>query len=402
MLQIYIGEGDKRDWYYVRMHSFDYREGMVACRNLSNEAMLQYRVMDNGVNKYGEIYMNCDSISRDARDCSFHYRSGGSAIGLTCMESISYNIGDIRQLEDGRIVQLREIADGELIWAHFCFDGNNNWNEDTANLVCKHLGYDRVKPSGVAIEVITNMVYGLVDVKCPDSGNFSDCYSSIGSSNGRCDRSGRENDSVIAVECENIPTNATVTTTTVIAMSTNTSTSTNPRFGSSTTNGHELCGHTTYSTYSYNKNFLDEYMIYIIAGGFTAAVILICCIIGVCSVVGIMIYCIRKKYSLAAYVDDQVDEVREKPDSRQSTMSKQGEESYLPMASILNGTIGEQIEQDKHYYIMEDLLESAEYYQQQSYVPMRPKESKYVEVIEPYYTHIGRFREFRTPKPDWK
>ena len=385
MLQVFYGSDQTGNWYYVRMSSFDYREGMIACRNLSDEAMLEYREMyvDSSEDEYGEIYMNCDDFPEKTSDCGFFVNTGGSAIGLTCMESVNYSVGDVRQLEDGRIIQLREMKNGERIWAHFCFDGNENWDEHTANLACQSLGYDEVNPEGIAIEVESTMVYGVVNIECPTIGNFSECNSTTASNNGRCNQR-RGDDSVIAIECRNFPTNTPVLNNTAIS-----------RNVSSTTTGHS-CVHTTYSL---EKDIFDQYMVHIIAGGFAAIVILVCCIIGICSTVGVMVYCIRRRYrySVRSPVHMLQELAERKVDSRRSTLSKPGEEPYLPMKSILNGTIVEQMEQDKHYYIMEDLLESAEYFQQKN-KNNQGKESKYDDVIEPYYTHVGLVKPIRPPR----
>ena len=384
MLQVFYGDDKDGDWYYVRMSSFDYREGIIACRNLSNEAMLEYREMhvDNSVDEYGEIYMNCDDLPEKTSDCGFFVNTGGSAIGLTCMKSVNYSVGDVRQLEDGRIIQLREMENGERIWAHFCFEDNENWDEHTANLACRSLGYDEVNPDGIAIEVELTMVYGLIGIECPTIGNFSQCNSTTASNNGRCNNR-KGNDSVIAIECRNFLTNTSVLNNTVIS-----------RNVSSTTTSHS-CVHTTYS----HEGIFDQYMVHIIVGGFVAIVTLVCCIIGICSTVGVMVYCIRRKYRYGVRSPVQMlhELAERKVDSRRSTLSKPGEEPYIPMKSILNGTIVEQLEQDKHYYIMEDLLDSAEYLQQKN-MNNQAKETKYVDVIEPYYTHVGRAKPIRPPR----
>ena len=337
MLQVFYEDGENGNWYYVRMSSFDYREGMIACRNLSDEAMLEYREMyvDNSDDEYGEIYMNCDDLPKKTSDCGFFVNTGGSAIGLTCMETVNHSVGDVRQLEDGRIIQLREMENGERIWTHFCFDDNENWDEHTANLACKSLGYDEVNPEGIAIEVESTMVYGVIEIECPTIGSFSDCNSTTSNNNGRCnDRRG--NDSVIAIKCRNFPTNTPAQNNTVIS-----------RNVSSTTTSHS-CVHTTYSL---EKDIFDHYMVHIIVGGFAAIVILVCCVIGICSTVWVMVYCIRKKYiySMKSPIHILHELAERKIDSRRSTLSKPGEEPYIPMKSILNGTIGEQLEKDKHY-----------------------------------------------------
>ena len=202
-LQIYYSDNgvvSEAEYYNIRDKGFDYREGFVACRNLSNEPMLKYERVSND-NGFEAIEINCDNLPELTSNCNFNF-DDGNVIKLTCLESSNYGEGAISQLEDGIIIQLKEFGTDDLIWGHFCYRENPNWNISVANLACRSLGYDRVK-DGVDnyMRLIRDKrAYGLVDIDCTGASSFSECMNSPRDANNRrCDRN-----EVIAITCENL------------------------------------------------------------------------------------------------------------------------------------------------------------------------------------------------------
>ena len=200
-LQIYYSDDGEADYYNIRESGFDYREGIVACRNLSNELMLEYE-RANRDSEFDEIRLNCDNLPVLTSDCNDFTLNDGNVIKLTCLESSGYSEGAISQLVDGRIIQLKILETDDLIWGHFCYRENPNWNMDVADLACRSLGYEGVK-DGVDnyMRLIRDKrAYGLVDIDCMGASSFSECMNSPRDENNRrCDRN-----EVIAITCENL------------------------------------------------------------------------------------------------------------------------------------------------------------------------------------------------------
>ena len=201
-LQIfYISDTDgSGTWYNIRLRGVDYRETYYACRNLSDTAMVEFTGMENG-GGFERFYLRCNTLPEDVSGCDRKMPDDiGQVVQLTCLNYNEYNEGDLLQLEDGRIIQLVEFSNGRFVWAHYCFD-DNNWGVTEANLACQSLGFDRVKGGREKIELGDKRVYGLISIDCSMADSMSQCISTPVTNNARCD-----DDSVIAIECENIPT----------------------------------------------------------------------------------------------------------------------------------------------------------------------------------------------------
>ena len=201
-LQIYYSDNgviNDAMYYNIRDKGFDYQEGFVACRNLSNEIMVDYERVSND-NGFSSIELNCDNLPELTENCNFNF-DDGNVIQLTCLESSGYSEGDILQLEDGRLIQLKVFDTDKFIWGHFCYQDNPNWNMNVADLACRSLGFDRVK-DGMEnyMREIDKRAYGLVSIDCTGASNFLECMSSPRTDNNRrCDKN-----EVIAITCENV------------------------------------------------------------------------------------------------------------------------------------------------------------------------------------------------------
>ena len=201
-LQIYYSDNgviNDAMYYNIRDRGFDYREGFVACRNFSNEIMVDYERVSND-NEISSIELNCDNLPELTENCNFNF-DDGNVIQLTCLESSGYSEGDILQLEDGRLIQLKVFDTDKFIWGHFCYQDNLNWNMNVADLACRSLGFDRVK-DGMEnyMREIDKRAYGLVSIDCTGASNFLECMSSPRTDNNRrCDKN-----EVIAITCENV------------------------------------------------------------------------------------------------------------------------------------------------------------------------------------------------------
>ena len=198
--------GSVLEWYNILQGGTDYRETYYACRNLSNTAMVEYaRTEGNIINGHNFFDFECDSLPEDISGCDKRdptTNTNRNALLVTCLNFTEHDVGDVIQLDDGRIIQLVEFSNGRFVWAHYCFNDNDNWGVLEANLACQSLGFDRVKEGREKIEIRDKRVYGLIEVDCQNANAISQCNAMPRGDNGRC---GLGN-SVIAIECENIPT----------------------------------------------------------------------------------------------------------------------------------------------------------------------------------------------------
>ena len=203
--------GSSLEWFNILEMGTDYRETYYACRNLSNTAMVEYARTDGGFTNGHKFFdFDCNDLPTNIIDCNLlapTTETSDRALLLTCLNYTEYNVGDVLQLDDGRIIQLVEFSNGKFVWAHYCFDNNDNWGVLEANLACQSLGFDRVKEGREKIGISGKRVYGLANIDCQDANAISQCNTIQRSDYGRC---GGGN-SVIAIECENIPTMSTST-----------------------------------------------------------------------------------------------------------------------------------------------------------------------------------------------
>ena len=229
-LQIFANGDSILEWSNIFEMGVDYRETYYACRDLSNTATVEYARTEDVDNGHNFFEFECDNLPADINACDDldpTTYNRGRAVLLTCLNFTEYNEGDLLQLDDGRIIQLVEFSNGRFIWAHYCFDGNN-WGVTEANLACQSLGFDRVKEGRQNLRIRDKRVYGLIDIDCSTAVSFNNCTSVPRARNDLIenDRDGRcMGNSVIAIECENIPTTSTATTATT-TMSTTASTPT--------------------------------------------------------------------------------------------------------------------------------------------------------------------------------
>ena len=224
--------GSVLEWYNIDGSGTDYRETYYACRNLSNTAMVEYARTEGIINGHNFFDFECDNLPEDISGCDTldpTTITDDRALLVTCLNFTEHDVGDVIQLDDGRIIQLVEFSNGRFVWAHFCFNDNDNWGVLEANLTCQNLGFDRVKEGREKIEIRVTRVYGLIGVNCQNANAISQCNAMPRGDNGRCGM-----DDVIAIECENLPTMSTpttVSTTTIEITSTPINTPTNSQTG---------------------------------------------------------------------------------------------------------------------------------------------------------------------------
>ena len=228
ILQIFAlpSEGSSLEWYNIFEMGTDYRETYYACRNLSNTAMVEYERTDEDFTNGHEFFrFDCNDLPTNIIDCNLlesTTETNDRALLLTCLNYTEYNVGDVLQLDDGRIIQLVEFSSGKFVWAHYCYRENDDWGVLEAKLACQSLGFDRVKEGREKIEIRDKRVYGLIEIDCQNVNVISQCNTMPRGGGGRCSGG----NSVIAIECENIPTISTPTPT-VTTRSTDANTPTN-------------------------------------------------------------------------------------------------------------------------------------------------------------------------------
>ena len=205
-LQIYYSEegGINNAMYYnIREMGFDYREGFVACRNLSDQLMVDYDRMDED-DTFEELTMDCDNLPELTEDCNDFEVNDGRITLLTCLELSDASVGDIRILEDGRVIQLKEFDTNQFIWGHFCFRDNDMWDMNAADLACRSQGFEGVKEGADNYKrEVEKRAYGLEDIDCSGASNFQECTNNQRTDNNRRCAMNR----VIAITCgDPIPT----------------------------------------------------------------------------------------------------------------------------------------------------------------------------------------------------
>ena len=241
-IQIYAEDGSNMKWFYLRRNRIQYPEAAVLCNNLTGNPFVNYSKNDQ--NSMTMARLDCDVGDVEVSQCDIAIQMDRTdRVNVTCLSMDGWSEGDIRQLPDGRVLYLIKPPNSELlVWAHFCFRGND-WDENTANLLCRGLGYENVKAGGERIRFRPNLlVFGLDNFKCESQvSSYINCTYQPRGSAGTCDRN-----QVIQIECENIITSAsttitlpnnTTTTTNATATSPSLTTGSNTTTGPSSTTG---------------------------------------------------------------------------------------------------------------------------------------------------------------------
>ena len=219
---VYIGSDTEP--YHIRDMGFNFREGSVLCKELSNETLEYYDFMDN-TNDYEHYEMMCGDNDVRACDCNFNGPDDDERdiVGVSCLPSNDV-VGSLRQLPDGRVIELVEDdRAGSPVWAHYCIERSDGWDQEAAELACQSLGFDGVNISNIPNSIkITiwggerdRLVYGLLDINCNGASNFSSCTKTTMGRNARCNRDG-----VIGIQCEyRLQTSSTMLATGILSAS---------------------------------------------------------------------------------------------------------------------------------------------------------------------------------------
>ncbi|KAI6653582.1 hypothetical protein LOD99_3477 [Oopsacas minuta] len=356
------------EWYNVSGHRFDYRGGIVACNELSNESFVDFQTKDISTDMFEDenqvsaaIY--CDLPRRNNDDCFVEFVPLNDVIiNLTCIDASQYNEGDILQLEDGSIVQLKSLYPGKYIWAHFCVDRNPGWDMNATNLACQKLGYHNGAEFTIGKKY--KRVYGLVDIDCTGATDFLQCTSDYTRfDDGDCFQG------VIAITCEGKVTTAQMQTT-----------SNEPSYSPSSTDS------TTWSSnaptsYNTNNTQINQHMIYIITGISIVIIVLLILMIG-SLLTGIAICLCKSGYCRTPVIGDIVEGTSNEGERKEC-------DPYLRMQSYPNGDIKQVLKKDKLYYNVNEVEESTQSYQH-TYLEMKPRQCEQARTKdsakEPYYT----------------
>ena len=366
-LQVLLDSSGAQEWRTITRRGFDYREGVVVCRNLTNGTMVDFEKAelseDSDESMYGQVFMNCNSLPWQARNCFYSLESDSSVISnITCESTSGHQEGDTRLLRDGRLVQLKEVGGGQFVWGHFCADDNDNWDLSVSSLACQSLGYERAREGKYYVSIEDNFVYGLTDIDCTGATDFHHCTSEpIKRNSKNCD-----DNEVIAVVCE-----GKVSGTTSKPMATYSVNTASSSYSLSTTNAYITTStaytrshHPSYTTQSYNNTvFLAQYLPYLIAGVVALGITLMLCTLGIIAVIGNSILtkriCNCKKQKTK-------EEIRT-PENAESIEY----DHYLRMEPHPNGYI--KPEEDRHYYNTEQLVATRPY--QHTYSEIQPIDS---------------------------
>ena len=368
------GEGDGK-WRTISYKGFGYKEGIVVCRSLSNGTMVDYETVnlreDEDEAVFGQVVMNCDSLPLSASDCFFGLEGRNRAVisNIICDSISGHNEGDIRQLPDGRIVQLREVTMGQFVWAHFCARDNYNWHYNVSSLACQSLGYERAREGAGNYKFSRDekFVYGLTEMDCSGANHFRRCMSvpSMGK------QTGCEQGEVIAVSCEGSPSVTThqITTRPITTYSISSSHSVSSRDTSATRTTNISTAYTSsylhpsYTTPSYKETvLLSWFRSVLIAGGAVIGVSLLICSMGIAAAIGITILINRSCKSNKPNKREEITPPEEGEDNREH-------DHYLRMEPYHNGFIKQE---DKHYYNTEQLMNNSIGSYQHTYYEIHP------------------------------
>ena len=349
-LQIYF----RVEWLSVSTSGFDGREGIIVCNNISNGTFVELE-RNELASDIELVRVECDDPLSNVEDCQLRTVNRRRFVSnLTCFDSVSYQVGDIRLLEDGRIVQLAELSSGYHPWLHFCTEDNNNWNMNISNLACQTLGYE-IASNYFSIE--GKYVSGLENIDCTGALNFQHCTSSIFNSQLQdCFRG------VIAIECNGLIATQTMSTTTTQLTTRITTETTTTTTNSSSTNS---VIDPTLAT------FTEQYKIHIIAGSVATAFLLLVCVLGCVIVIAFCIYKSKSHTKSSKEVNKQVNE-----ESKEY-------EAYLSMKPHPNQGINKSTNSDLYHNEQNDY--------QHTYLEMQPGQvetSRDVSTVEPLYSDI--------------
>ena len=218
---VYIGSDTEP--FHIRRNGFDFREGSILCKELSNETLEYYDFMGN-TNDLRHYEMRCNDDDVRACDCNFNGPDDDNEdiVGVSCLPSNDV-VGSLRLLPDGRVIELFEDDEfGLPVWAHYCINDNDGWNQEVAELACQNLGFDGLNssnPNSFRISIWEDEgdrnVYGLRRINCDGASTFSSCIKETASFNARCDNQG-----VIGVQCEHrLQTSSTMLATGILSAS---------------------------------------------------------------------------------------------------------------------------------------------------------------------------------------
>ena len=228
-LQIYYHTGE---WLNVSTRGFDGREGIIVCNNITNEAFVEFQI--NTTHQEQTVRVNCNDLPEKLEDCRDISEESANSIvsNVTCFDFSDYQLGDIRLLEDGRIVQLVD-RNGYYAWSHYCVEENDNWDMNTSNLACQTLGYERA--SGDFISIEGKYVSGIENIDCTGASDFLHCTSNtLNSQLIDCFRG------TIAIKCEGLITPqpmSTIPSQTTTEITTKTTTKTTTQLTTETSKG---------------------------------------------------------------------------------------------------------------------------------------------------------------------
>ena len=360
-LQIYFRAGE---WLDVFEGGFDGREGTIVC-NISNGTFVEFQRNDLPFS-IETVRVSCDDPLTNVEDCELRLLSRNRVVSnVTCFNSSDYLVGDIRLLEDGRIVQLQEVSAGHHAWLHFCTEENLNWDMNVSNLACRTLGYERA--SGEFISIEGKYVYGSGSIECINATNFLQCESNV--LNGKLSDCHR---GVIAIECQGLITTQTVSTTSIPTTTQLTTQTTVETTLTSSTPKIPTDSSTTSAIDPTQAAFIDQYKTHIIAGSVAIAFLLLVCVVGSVVFIGI---CVHKSKS----------RVESPEEVHKQGMNGEGKEyeAYLSMKPHPNQDTNKYIKSEQLYY-----NESNEY--QHTYLEMQPGqvENSDVSKVEPLYSDI--------------
>ena len=389
LLQIFYGTIRARgEWYNVSANRFNFMEGIIVCANLSNGSFVDFQTSQ--YDEYGDSFdsssesedsdeetrplvaMHCENFPQEITDCYFVGFSFRNEIisNLNCIDASGHREGDIRQLEDGSIVQLRALYPGRFIWAHFCSNLNPGWNINVTNLACEKLGYKKGSDNLMNIE--DKHVYGLEGVDCRDASDFLECTSE----EARRNRYGMCPKGVLGIICEgrDVTTTITLATTTMTTTTMTTTATIIPTSQPPISPTHTLYNETT------NLEFIEQYRVHIISGISVVVILFIGFVIG-CLVLFAIVICLAKSgYWLRA----EEREMEKEPDSDKERKEC---EPYARMRSHPNGNIKLVLKKDKLYDNVDEMENSTQHtYLQMAPVRVELNEQTKDSIVEQYYT----------------
>ena len=182
------------DWYYVAQIGFEFDEAAIACRDLSNSALVSFT--SNSFRTRDVIRIDCSRDHLRIRECDLRMMPFFRFVNVTCLEDSSA-VGRIAgQLEDDRVL-VRLLQRQRYVWGHVCADNmNEGFDSATADLFCINLGYDQAVSGEMRELHVGNAdLTALQMFSCSDASTFNECTFSVSSFS--C-----IGNNVIALQCE--------------------------------------------------------------------------------------------------------------------------------------------------------------------------------------------------------